>query len=226
VAVSSFGKSQLSRWAAFGKWDRLKVVHCGIEPKRFADLAPLPQGPLRLVAIGRFVEQKGQMVLVKAMARLVRDIPDLHLSLIGDGDMRPALEAAIAAHGLQDSITLTGWLAEDQVQAELASSHALVMPSFAEGLPMVVMEAMAAARPVIATYIAGTPELVLPGQTGWLLPAGDEDALAQTVITLAQTPHSQLTAMGQAGRRRVLERHDSAAEAAKLIAHFRKAITG
>ncbi|WP_027259944.1 glycosyltransferase family 4 protein [Leisingera aquimarina] len=226
VAVSSFGKSQLSRWAAFGKWDRLKVVHCGIEPKRFADLAPLPQGPLRLVAIGRFVEQKGQMVLVKAMARLVRDIPDLHLSLIGDGDMRPALEAAIAAHGLQDSITLTGWLAEDQVQAELASSHALVMPSFAEGLPMVVMEAMAAARPVIATYIAGTPELVLPGQTGWLLPAGDEDALAQTVITLAQTPHSQLTAMGQAGRRRVLERHDSAAEIAKLIAHFRKAITG
>ncbi|MBQ4827482.1 glycosyltransferase [Leisingera sp. HS039] len=226
VAVSSFGKSQLSRWAAFGKWDSLKVVHCGIEPDRFADPAPLPQGPLRLVAIGRFVEQKGQMVLVNAMARLVQEIPDVHLSLVGDGGMRPALEAAIAAHGLQGSITLTGWLAETEVQAELASSHALVMPSFAEGLPMVVMEAMAAARPVIATFIAGTPELVVPGQTGWLLPAGDEGALAQTVITLAQTPHSQRTAMGQAGRRRVLGRHDSAAEAAKLAAHFRKAIAG
>ncbi|UWQ31929.1 glycosyltransferase [Leisingera sp. M527] len=226
VAVSSFGKSQLSRWAAFGKWDSLKVVHCGIEPERFADPAPLPQGPLRLVAIGRFVEQKGQMVLVKAMARLVQEIPDLHLSLVGDGGMRPALEAAIAAHGLQGSVTLTGWLAETEVQAELANSHALVMPSFAEGLPMVVMEAMAAARPVIATYIAGTPELVVAGQTGWLLPAGDEDALAQAVLTLAQTPHQQLTGMGEGGRRRVLKRHDSAAEAAKLAAHFRKAIAG
>ncbi len=226
VAVSSFGKSQLSRWASFGKWDSLKVVHCGIEPDRFADPAPLPQGPLRLVAIGRFVEQKGQMVLVNAMVRLVQELPDLHLSLIGDGEMRPALEAAIAAHGLQDSVTLTGWLAETEVQAELDRSHALVMPSFAEGLPMVVMEAMAAARPVIATCIAGTPELVLPGQTGWLLPAGDEDALAQAVLTLAQTPHPQLNAMGQAGRRRVLDRHDSAAEAAKLAAHFRIAIAG
>ncbi|UWQ29522.1 glycosyltransferase [Leisingera sp. M523] len=226
VAVSSFGKSQLSRWAAFGKWDSLKVVHCGIEPERFADPAPLPQGPLRLVAIGRFVEQKGQMVLVKAMARLVQEIPDLHLSLVGDGGMRPALEAAIAAHGLQGSVTLTGWLAETEVQAELANSHALVMSSFAEGLPMVVMEAMAAARPVIATFIAGTPELVVAGQTGWLLPAGDEDALAQAVLTLAQTPHQQLTGMGQAGRRRVLKRHDSAAEAAKLAANFRRAIAG
>lgn len=224
VAVSSFGKSQLSRWAPFGKWNSLKVVHCGIEAKHFADPAPLPQGPLRLAAIGRFVEQKGQMVLVRAMAQLVEHIPDVHLALIGDGEMRPELEAAIADLGLQRNITLTGWLAEDGVRAELARAHALVMPSFAEGLPMVVMEAMAAARPVIATYIAGTPELVVPGQTGWLVPAGDETELAQAVLDLAETPEEQLAAMGQAGRIRVLERHASAIEAAKLTAHFREAI--
>ncbi|MCB4457441.1 glycosyltransferase [Leisingera sp. McT4-56] len=226
VAVSSFGKSQLSRWAPFGKWDSLKVVHCGIEPERFADPAPLPGGALRLAAIGRFVEQKGQMVLVRAMAQLVEKIPDVHLALIGDGGMRPDLEAAIADHGLQQNITLTGWLAEDGVRRELARAHALVMPSFAEGLPMVVMEAMAAARPVIATYIAGTPELVVPGQTGWLVPAGDEAALAEAVLQLAKTPPDQRAEMGQAGRARVLERHDSAKEAARLAAHVRQAISG
>ncbi|APG48203.1 putative glycosyl transferase [Phaeobacter porticola] len=224
VTISSFGRSQLSRWAAFGSWDRLKVVHCGIEPARFADPAPLPDGPLRIAAIGRFVEQKGQMVLIQAMARLVADHPDLHLALIGDGEMRPDLEAAIAAHGLDSHVTLTGWLAEAEVRTELARAQALVMPSFAEGLPMVVMEAMATARPVIATYIAGTPELVIPGETGWLVPAGDPEILAQAIRDLAATPHTTLMAMGQAGRTRVLERHDSDIEAAKLADHFRAAI--
>ncbi|MFV1494007.1 glycosyltransferase [Phaeobacter sp. JH18-32] len=226
VAISSFGRSQLSRWAAFGSWERLKVVHCGIEPARFADPAPLPEGALRIAAIGRFVEQKGQMMLIEAMAHLVADYPDLHLALIGDGEMRPDLEAAIAKHRLGDHVTLTGWLSEADVRAELARAQALVMPSFAEGLPMVVMEAMAAARPVIATYIAGTPELVLPGETGWLVPAGDPAALAQAIRDLAATPHSKRVAMGQAGRARVLERHDSDTEAAKLAAHFRSAIAG
>ncbi|MGR3761781.1 glycosyltransferase [Roseobacteraceae bacterium NS-SX3] len=223
VAVSSFGRSQLSRWAEFGAWDRLKVVHCGIEPARFASPAPLPEGPLRLAAIGRFAEQKGQMVLVHAMAQLVRELPEVHLTLVGDGELRPELEAAIAAEGLRGHITLTGWLPESGVEAQLKAAHALVMPSFAEGLPMVVMEAMAAARPVIATYVAGTPELVLPGKTGWLVPAGDAGALAEAVLGMARTPRARLQEMAEAGRARVLERHDSAKEAAKLAQLFRAA---
>ncbi|UWQ78532.1 glycosyltransferase [Leisingera sp. S132] len=224
AGVSSFGKSQLSRWAPFAKWDSLKVVHCGIEPERFAGPVPLPGGPLRLAAIGRFVEQKGQMVLVRAMAQLVAQVPDAQLALIGDGEMRPDLEAAIAELGLQRNITLTGWLAEDGVRQELGRAHALVMPSFAEGLPMVVMEAMAAARPVIATYVAGTPELVQPGKTGWLIPAGDETALAEALLELSETPKERRAELGQAGRTRVLERHDSAREAARLAGHFRQTI--
>ncbi|MBY6043598.1 glycosyltransferase [Phaeobacter italicus] len=224
VAISSFGRSQLSRWAAFGSWARLKVVHCGIEPSRFSEPQPLPEGPLRLAAIGRFVEQKGQMVLIHALAKLVETHPDLHLSLIGDGEMRQDLEAAIARYGLSRHVTLTGWLSEADVRAELAKAHALVMPSFAEGLPMVVMEAMAAARPVVATYIAGTPELVVPGQTGWLVPAGDPDVLAEAISDLAATPAETLSRMGQAGRTRVLQRHDSEIEAGKLAHHFEEAI--
>ena len=224
VAISSFGRSQLSRWAAFGSWARLKVVHCGIEPSRFSQPQPLPEGPLRLAAIGRFVEQKGQMVLIHALAKLVETHPDLHLSLIGDGEMRQDLEAAIARYDLSRHVTLTGWLSEADVRAELAKAHALVMPSFAEGLPMVVMEAMAAARPVVATYIAGTPELVVPGQTGLLVPAGDPDVLAEAIADLAGTPSETLRRMGQAGRTRVLQRHDSEIEAGKLVHHFEEAI--
>ncbi len=223
VAISSFGKSQLSRWADFGVWDQLKVVHCGIEPAKFADPAPLPEGPLRLAAIGRFVEQKGQMVLVRAMAEVVQSRPEVQLVLIGDGEMRAGLEVAIAAAGLQGNVTLTGWLSEAGVRAELAASHALVMPSFAEGLPMVVMEAMAAARPVLATYIAGTPELVLPGETGWLVPAGEAGILAEAIVELAQVSPERLAAMGALARERVLERHDSDIEAGRLADLFRTA---
>lgn len=213
VAVSQFGRAQLCRWADHPDWDRIKVIHCGIEPSKFATPALMPTGPRRLVAIGRLVEQKGQLALVAAMAH---SKSDLHLTLIGDGEMRGEIETLIARQGLTDRITLTGWVDEARISQELAQAHALVMPSFAEGLPMVVMETMAAARPVIATYIAGTPELVQPGKTGWLVPAGDVMAMAEALDTFAQTPEATLAQMGRAARTRVMDRHDITTEAAKL----------
>ncbi|MCF6233928.1 MAG: glycosyltransferase [Rhodobacteraceae bacterium] len=224
VGVSQFGRSQLMRWAGFETWPRLKVVHCAIEPEAFKAAGPMPKGPLRLVSIGRFAEQKGQMILIRMMQALKKQHPDIHLTLVGDGEMRSDLEAEISRFGLESSVTLTGWLDEDGVRREIANAHALIMPSFAEGLPMVVMEAMALARPVIATYIAGIPELVQPGITGWLVPAGDVDALVKAVQELAQSAPEALTRMGQAGRVRVLSRHDADIEAGKLVGHFQAAI--
>ncbi|MBZ8119291.1 glycosyltransferase [Roseovarius sp. LXJ103] len=221
VAISSYGRAQLCRLVDHAQWDKIKIVHCGIEVGKFNAPAPIPKTGLRLVAIGRFVEQKGQMVLVPALARLSAAHPELELVMIGDGSLRPVMEAALKAEGLSKHVRFTGWLDEAGVRAELASAHALIMPSFAEGLPMVVMEAMASARPVIATYIAGMPELVLPGETGWLVPAGDDAALAKAVETLAAMPHTKRMAMGKAARARVLERHDAHIEAAKLAAHIR-----
>lgn len=220
VAISSFGRSQLMRWADFADWPKLQVVHCGIEPARFADPASLPAASGRMVAIGRLSEQKGQLLLVEALARAAAQAPGLQLVLVGDGELRAPIEAAIAAHGLGDRIRLTGWLDEAGVRAELAAAQALVLPSFAEGLPMVVMEAMAAARPVLATAIAGIPELVDAGRTGWLVPAGDVESLAAAMVALAATPAAERAAMGLAGRARVLQRHDVAQEAAKLAALF------
>jgi colanic acid/amylovoran biosynthesis glycosyltransferase len=220
VAISSFGRSQLSRWAGPDQWDKIKVVHCGIEPARFPDPTPLPDGGPRFVAIGRFVEQKGQLLALEAMATLTRTHPHAHLTLIGDGEMRPLIEARISALGLRDHVTLTGWVDEPRILAELQAAHALLMPSFAEGLPMVIMEAMAAGRLVIATYIAGIPELVQPGKTGWLVPPGDAQALSAAMADLAQTAPQDLEEMATFARARVLARHDAQAQAAQLAQYI------
>ena len=218
VGISNFGRSQLCRWAAPADWDRIKVVHCGVEPERFTKLVPMSDGPRRLVAIGRFVEQKGQLALIQAMAKITEDI---HVTLVGDGVMRPEIEAMIAELGLADRITLAGWVDEVRVKHELTSAHALIMPSFAEGLPMVVMEAMAEGRPIIATYVAGTPELVLQKENGWLVPAGDSDALAAAMDNMARTPFATLKKMGAAAHARAMERHNVYNEAEKLANFMR-----
>lgn len=218
VAISSFGRSQLYRWAALPDWKKLHVVHCGIEPAKFPTPAPPPTGGPHLVAIGRLAEQKGFSLLIEAVAKAAMRHPNLRLTLIGDGPMRPEIEALIAANNLSDTIILAGWQDEAGVRAGLAAAQALILPSFAEGLPMVVMEAMAAGRPVIATAIAGVPELVVPGETGWIVPAGDAAALCDAIDALAETPPARLMSMGTAARARVLARHDSDIEAAKLAA--------
>ncbi|WP_422032649.1 glycosyltransferase [Roseovarius sp.] len=222
VAVSSYGRSQLCRWLPHEAWDRVKVVHCGIDPEAFPEPGPMPEGALRLVNIGRLSEQKGQLILMPVMGRVAG--ADVHLTLIGDGELRGALEAEISARGLGGQVTLAGWQTEEEVRDALAGCHALVLPSFAEGLPMVIMEAMAAGRPVIATYVAGIPELVQPGVTGWLVPAGDDAALAEAVEALAAMPAEARAEVGRAGRARVLERHDMYREAEKLAGYFRAAV--
>lgn len=225
VAVSSFGRSQLCRWVDPAHWHRIRVVHCGIEPGRFPEPAPVAAGPVHLVAIGRLAPQKGFPLLLPALAAARRQA-DISLSLVGDGELRAALSAQVADLGLTGAVRMTGWLNEAQVRAELSAAHALVLPSFAEGLPVALMEAMAAGRPALATAIAGIPELVLPGETGWLVAAGDADALADGMLRVAAAGPEVLTRMGMAARRRVLARHDVGVETAKLADMFLEAVAG
>ncbi|MCB1388602.1 MAG: glycosyltransferase [Rhodobacteraceae bacterium] len=221
VAISSFGRSQLCRLVDYRIWPRIRVVHCGIEPQHYDAARPYPTTrPMKLVNIGRFVEQKGQLVLVEAMAEVARRGVDVKLSLVGDGPMRRPLERAIAQSGLGHRIEITGWLDEAGVRREIDGAHALVLSSFAEGLPMVVMEAMVSARPVIATWIAGVPELVQEGRTGWMVPAGDVQALAEAITELATSADDKLRRMGTTARARVMVRHNIDTEAAKLAVLF------
>lgn len=222
VAISSFGRSQLCRWVAPSHWGKIKVVHCGIEPDRFPTPSALPQGGPHLVAIGRFSAQKGFGLLIEAMAIAAPSMPGLRLTLVGDGELRSQIKDLIASHGLGPRITLTGWQDEAGVRKALEAAQALVLPSFAEGLPMVLMEAMAQGRPVIATAIAGVPELV-SRDCGWTVPAGDAMALAAALHALSQVPPERLAEMGRAARARVLGRHDIDHLASALAQHFREA---
>jgi colanic acid/amylovoran biosynthesis glycosyltransferase len=221
VAISSFGRSQLFRWVKYVDWPKVHVVHCGLEPVfHAAPAVPIPAA-LRVVCVGRLCEQKGQLLLVNAVSQLVRKGIEIELVLAGDGEMRADLESLIAQRRLQAKVRITGWISSDQVRAEILAARALVLPSFAEGLPVVIMEAMALRRPVLTTYVAGIPELVRPGESGWLFPAGDVDALATVLEEFFATPVAVLESMGEAGYQRVLERHSVDIEAAKLAQLFR-----
>ena len=201
-------------------------MSCGAasSPHAFLPRRTPPQGKTHLVSIGRLVEQKGQLLLIDAVADAVAEGADVTLTLVGDGPMRSEIEARIAERGLTPRVTVAGWLAEAGVRSEIARAHALVMPSFAEGLPMVIMEAMATGRAVVATYVAGIPELVRPGESGWLVPAGDVTAMRDAIRAVAKTPPKVLARMGRAGRASVLERHDVDREAARLAQLFAKAL--
>ena len=222
VAISSYARSQLYRWVQHAHWSKVKVVHCGLEPA-FYDGAPVPPpAALRLVCVGRLCEQKGQLLLIEAAGRLTaRDIR-FELVLVGDGEMRADIEVLIADHGLGNQVRITGWISSDQVRKEILAARGLVLPSFAEGLPVVIMEAMALRRPVLTTNVAGIPELVLPGEHGWLFPAGSIDELTAAMEDCLLMPLDELKKMGEAAYLRVVERHSIDTEAAKLGVLFRQ----
>ncbi len=147
----------------------------------------------------------------------------IELVLAGDGEMRRELEDYVSRNQIGDRVRLTGWIGSDQVKQEILNASALVLPSFAEGLPVVIMEAMALRRPVISTYIAGIPELVKPGQHGWLIPAGDIDALAVTLQELLAVPDTALFSMGEAARARAITRHNIEELSFQLLGLFERA---
>ena len=224
VGVSSFGKSQLYRWCEHEQWSKIQVVHCGVD-ELFLTQAhiPMPDEP-RLVCVGRLSEQKGHLLLLEAASRLAAEGLPFKLVFVGDGPLRPQIETLIARHGLQDHIEITGWASNNQVQQHILASRAMVLPSFAEGLPVVVMEALALGRPVISTYVAGIPELVEPGTCGWLVPPGSVESLTGAMRAALQWPVEKLEQMGRVGAERVAQQHDAAIEASKLAALFRSNI--
>lgn len=222
VAISSFGRSQLFRCLPHAAWPKVKVVHCGID-REFREGAALPlTDQPRLVCVGRLCEQKGQLLLVEAAASLAAKGVGFELVLAGDGDMRAALEALVAARGLQSHVRITGWLTSAQVREEMLAARAVVLPSFAEGLPVVLMEAMALARPVLTTGVAGIPELVEHGRHGWLVAPGDVASLATALKQVLDTPPDRLAEMGRAAREKVLRRHCADESARRLLGHIRE----
>ena len=220
VAISSFGRSQLQRWVDYACWPKIHVVHCAVE-REFHEVprVPVPEAR-RLVCVGRLCEQKGQLLLIEAAHRLAASGLQFELVLAGDGEMRPAIEALIERHRLSNHVRITGWISSDDVRREILAARGLVLPSFAEGLPVVLMEAMALGRPVLSTYVGGIPELVRPGKDGWLFPAGSLDGLAAAMESALRCAPEELARMGEAARARAIERHSTDVEAGKLLELF------
>lgn len=217
IAISSFGASQLMRWSDPADWPRIAVVRCGVDDGFLAaPLLPPPSAP-RFVTVARLSGQKGLPLLIEAAALLAGAGHDFTLDIAGDGELRGSLEGQIAAAGLAARVRLVGTLDGEGVRRLIEGARAFVLPSFAEGLPVVIMEALALGRPVIATAIAGTPELVDAG-CGWLVPAGSAVAVADAMAAAIAAPDATVAAMGAEGRRRVAAHHDAGRNAAALAA--------
>jgi len=225
ISVSAYGRSQIYRRIPQQEWHKVRVVHCGLEPSFHSVPASPPASAPVLVCVGRLSAEKGQLLLLQAAARLAAKGIPFNLVLAGDGDMRAQLEAFIANHGLHDRVRITGWISSEQVRDEILAARALVLPSFSEGLPVVIMEAMALRRPVLASCVGGIPELLQPGTHGWLFPAGDVDGLLAAMEDFFATSADRLQAMGEAAYQRVLERHSVDTEAVRLAALFRQAMS-
>lgn len=214
ATISHFARSQLMFFSDPRHWHKIRIIHCGVEPARYAaPPAPRDDAEIRLVFVGRLAPVKGLRVLLSAFEGLGTELPALRLVLVGDGPDRAALQAAAAPLG--DRVRFTGYMSQAEVAATLASADICVLPSFAEGVPVVLMEALASGRPVIATQVAGVGELVEEGVSGFLVPPGDAESLADRIRRLAADPALQAR-MGAAGRARVQADFDIRVEAARL----------
>lgn len=220
VAISSFGRSQVYMRTAFADWAKVHVIRCGIDAKFYKDLPPRASSSRRLLCIGRLSEAKGQMLLLEAVAKLIARGVDLELTIAGDGPMRGPLERLIEKHQLGGKVRITGWISSAQVREELLSTRALVLPSFAEGLPVVIMEALALRKPVLTTFIAGIPELVQHKVNGWLFPAGSSEHLEAAIEECLASSDEELQIMGDHGFAKVIQYHSVETEAARLANLF------
>lgn len=214
ACISHFARSQGMIFADPVHWPKMEIVHCGVNPDRYGRSGAASSGA-HLVFVGRLAAVKGVAVLIRAVATLAPDHPGLRLTLIGDGPERAGLERLARETGATDRIVFAGPKTQAEVAEALAIADLFVLPSFAEGVPVVLMEAMASSLPVVATRIAGIPELVEDGVSGLLVPPGDEASLVGAITELlADTERAR--SMGAAGRRIVEADFDITGQAAKI----------
>lgn len=212
VCISEYARNFASELND-GQYDeKLYIIHCGVFPDAYDAPSPSTSEGLRLVFVGRLDPIKGVPVLFEALERVQKTRSDVTLDIVGGGSLMNDLQDR--ANSLS-GITFHGYLSQTEVAERIANADALVLPSFAEGLPVVYMEALASGRPVIATDVAGVSELVVDGETGCLIQPNDPDALAQAINALADSPETR-RAMGDAGRMAVLEGFDISEEAKRM----------
>lgn len=213
--ISYFGRSQVLACVDEQHWHKVHMVRVGLDLSAYPAMEHPPDGELRILCVGRLIPSKGQSLLIEAVAELQRRGIPTRAVLVGDGPNRANLSRLATRLGVGDRIELTGALGQDALPRRYAEAHVFCLPSFAEGLPVVLMEAMATGRPVVATSIMGVGELVTDGVHGRLVPPGRVEDLVSALAELAGDEQARKR-MGSAGRRRVVDEYDVRASAAQL----------
>lgn len=214
ACISHFCRGQAMHFSDPAHWDKLKIVHCGVVPDSYGRAPDAPRGK-RLIFVGRLAAVKGVPVLIEAFERLAARHPEARLEIVGDGPERARAEARVAERGLGHAVSFLGYQSAEAVSGLLARADCLVLPSFAEGVPVVLMEAMASGLPVVASRVAGVQELVEDGVSGFTVPAGDVETLVARLDQLLSDP-DLCERMGAAGRAKVRAEFDQGAEAVWL----------
>ena len=180
ACISHYCQSQLMLFSDQADWSRLETIRCGVDVERFRYSEVRPKAN-KLLYTGRLAVEKGLPVLFESLRTLADKGYEFELTLIGDGPDRPALERLGRSMGISDRLIFAGYAGQDRVLACLRQSDIFVLPSFAEGVPVSLMEAMACGVPVLATYVGGVAELVQSEQTGLLVPPADSVALSDAI---------------------------------------------
>lgn len=220
ICSSDFCRSQLMRLVGSEHWAKLRTIYCAVDPEEFR-VAPRQRGPgepLKVLTVARLAASKGIHLLVDAVAELVSDGVDVKLAVVGDGPERDTLAARVRALGLGDRVEFAGFVGQDDILEWYAWADIFCLPSFAEGIPVVLMEAMAAELPVVATRIMGIPELVEHEVNGLLVTPARQDEIVRSLARLAADPGMRRS-MGTDGRRTI-----EAGFASSLAAHELRAV--
>jgi glycosyltransferase involved in cell wall biosynthesis len=218
VCVSDHGRSQIMRILDPAQWDKLHVVHCGVDVAAFP-LAERGEGN-EILTVGRLDPVKGYALLIESVAELSRRGIDARLSIVGDGPQRAELERLAAALGMRERVEFAGAVGQDEIRRHYERADLFALPSFAEGLPVVLIEAMATGLPVVASRITGIPELVEEGVSGVLVRPGRGDELAAALARVLAQPAARRRAMGEAGRAKVVAEFDVDRSARELLSLF------
>ena len=217
VCVSDDGRGRLLALIDEPDWPKLAVVHCGVDldvfspPVRHAGR----DGRLAVLSVGRLVPEKGHGVLLEAIATLAGQGLDVWLTIVGDGPRRAALEGLVRRYGIAERVRFAGRVGQDEIGAHYAAADVFCLTSFVEGVPVVLMEAMAMGIPVVATRINGIPELIHDGESGLLVPPGRADLLAAALGDLL-ADGTRRDDLGASGRRRVAADYEVDACAGRL----------
>jgi glycosyltransferase involved in cell wall biosynthesis len=226
VCISHYARSQVMKLSPVSAWSKLDVCRLGVDVQRFAPV-PHPQvnTSCQLLCVGRLCSAKGQAILLEAMAKLQQQKVAVHLTLVGMGPDMSSLKAYAEQLGVSEQVTFTGAVDQDHILGFYQRADIFVLPSFAEGLPVVLMEAMAMQIPCITTAITGVPELIDNGVDGLLVAASDVEGLTGAIAKLA-SDSSLRTQLGEAARRKVVAQYDLQHNTERLFDCLTKRLAG